>query len=289
VLVATMVHGVGDVEWANAGIDFNEAREGFRSTQLRDPLAIEELGDLLHGIFGATEFFPNTVETLGEVQGVVCFLCPTPPPTTELQVQDWLMLLGKALSLVEAERRLHVVSTHDSATGLLTRQHFLNRISQEVSRARRTSTPVSLALMAVDQYGAVVSQFGPDDAQVILRMVARIFEKHSRVNDIVGRTGTDEFGILLPHTGRRGALIKAERLRRIIESADFSRVLKSFPQLTISIGVAEYPSMSRDADELLQTADEALYQVRGEGNKTCVAKPPEGFTPDFVVADKGPE
>jgi GGDEF domain-containing protein len=60
-------------------------------------------------------------------------------------------------------------------------------------------------------------------------------------------------------------------------------VLKSFPQITISVGVAEYPSMVRDAEELMQIADEALFQVRTQGNKTCVAKPPEGFVADFEV------
>ncbi len=117
--------------------------------------------------------------------------------------------------------------------------------------------------------------------------MARIFEKHSRVNDIIGRTGNDEFGIILPHTGKQGALIKAERLRRIIESADFSRVLSTFPSLTVSLGVAEYPTMVRDAEELVQAADEALFQVRREGNKTCVAKAPDGFVADFEVHDRG--
>src|SRR5262249_7277116 len=134
----------------------------------------------------------------------------------------------------------------------------------------------------------IVSQAGQEEAQTVLRMAARIFEKHSRVNDIIGRTGSDEFGIVLPHTGKQGALIKMERLRRIIESADFSRVIHSFPQITISVGVSEYPRFVRDSDELVQSADEALYQVRSGGNKTCIAKPPEGFVPDFEVLEKAP-
>src|SRR6185312_17132501 len=107
----------------------------------------------------------------------------------------------------------------------------------------------------------------------IMRTVARILDKHSRVNDIVGRTSPDEFGLLLPHTSKQGAMIKAERLRRIFEAAAFDRVLKDFPRLTVSLGVSEYPSLSRDAEELMQSADEALYQVRKAGNKACVANP----------------
>jgi PleD family two-component response regulator len=64
-------------------------------------------------------------------------------------------------------------------------------------------------------------------------------------------------------------------------------VLAQFPSITISIGVAEYPSMVRDAEELLQFADEALFQIRKDGNKTCVAKAPQGFVADFEVNEKG--
>src|SRR5262249_9039389 len=137
------------------------------------------------------------------------------------------------------------------------------------------------------QYGQLTSAFGHEEAQVVLRTAARILEKHSRVNDIVGRIGVDEFGLILPHTGKQGAMIKAERLRRIFESADFGKVLNGFSHLTISLGVSEYPGLVRDAEELMQSADEALYQVRKAGNRTCVAKPPESFEPDFSVGEKG--
>lgn len=287
VLMATLAHRL-EMDWNGIGVNFNEtAPDSFRTAHLRDPAQISEVKQMITEVFHAEDFFACPVEVLGEIQGVAFFLRPEPAPELNLILQDWLFLLAKAMGLLEAERRLHVVTIKDPATDLLNRQNFLVRVTQEISRSRRTMTPVSLALLSIDQYGAIMAQIGPEEAQTVLRMAARIFEKHSRVNDVVGRTGADEFGVLLPHTGRSGALIKAERLRRIIESADFSRVLKTFPQLTVSIGVAEYPSMVRDADELMAAADEALYQVRGQGNKTCVAKPPEGFVADFNVQEKG--
>lgn len=289
VLMTTLAHRV-DTDWNGIGVNFNETgAESFRTAHLREPGNIAEVTQMIKDVFNVEEFFAHPVEALGEIQGVIFFLRPDPGGELSAMIQDWLTLLCKALSLLEAERRLHVITVKDPATDLLNRQNFVSRVTQEISRSRRTMTPVSLALLAIDQYGMIMSQMGPEEAQTVLRMAARIFEKHSRVNDVVGRTGADEFGVLLPHTGRAGALIKAERLRRIIESADFSRVLKAFPNLTVSIGVAEYPSMVRDADELMGAADEALYQVRGQGNKTCVAKPPEGFVADFNVQEKGLE
>jgi diguanylate cyclase (GGDEF)-like protein len=286
VLMASQAYKV-EADWTGIGVNFNETGEGFRATHLREPDKIPEFKNMMKEVFQATEFFALPVEAMGEIQGVAAFLSSTPDGAPVEVAGDYLMLLNRALSLLEAERRLHVATVKDPATDLINRQNFVSRVTQEISRSRRTMAPVSLVVLALDQYGAISTQIGTEEAQTVMRMAARIFEKHSRVNDVVGRTGTDEFGILLPHTGRQGALIKAERLRRIIESADFSRVIKMFPQLTVSVGVAEYPSMVRDADELMASADEALFQVRGQGNKTCVAKPPDGFVADFQVKDKG--
>lgn len=275
-----------NVDLGGLGVDFNAAKGTFRVAQLRTPKEIPDLANMVEEVFGVSDFFAEPVEALGEVQGICVYLAPEPDGAQSAALENASALLGKALSLIESEKRMHVMNIKDPATEMLNRQNFISRIGQEISRSRRTLLPVALAVVACDQYGQIVSKLGHEDAQALLRMVAKIIERHSRVNDIVGRTGADEFGLLLPHTDRRGALIKVERLRRMIESADFSKVLKEFPNITVSIGVAEYPSMVRDAEELFSSADEALYQVRGVGNRTCVSKAPDGFVADFEVAAK---
>src|SRR5256885_1195040 len=147
----------------------------------------------------------------------MCFLAPPPTSGLEELLHEWLTLLEKAVSLVEAEKRLHVVSIRDANTNLLNRQAFLTKIHEEVSRSRRTHLPLCLVMIAVDQFGQLSSLYGQEEASLILRVGARALEKHSRVNDILGRTGVDEFGLLLPHTSKEGAMIKAERLRLMIE------------------------------------------------------------------------
>lgn len=288
VLLASFGEHVESVDLRGLGIDLNEAAPGFRTVQLRDPLRIEPLSEMIKEVFRAGEFFALPIHVLGEIHGVAFFLGATPLPALNELVLEWLALLEKALSLVEAEKRLHVVSTKDASTDLLNRQNFIGKIGEEISRSRRTHLPTSLVSISIDQFGQLSSHYGQEEAQLILRTAARILEKHSRVNDIMGRTGVDEFGLLLPHTDKRGAMIKAERLRMIVESADFSKVLRGFTRLTISLGVSEYPSLVRDAEELLNSADEALFQVRKAGNKTCVAKAPLGFEPDFRAEEKGP-
>lgn len=286
VLLASKGKNIDNVDLSGLGVDLNAAKATFRVAQLRTPREIPDLANMVGEVFGSTDFFAEPIEALGEVQGICVYLVPEPAGEPRAALESASTLLNKALSLIESEKRMHVMNIKDPATEMLNRQNFISRIGQEISRSRRTLLPVALAVVACDQYGQIVSKLGHEDAQALLRMVAKIIERHSRVNDIIGRTGADEFGLLLPHTDRRGALIKVERLRRMIESADFSKVLKEFPNITVSIGVAEYPSMVRDAEELFASADEALYQVRGVGNRTCVSKAPDGFVADFEVASK---
>lgn len=286
VLMAAQAHGVSG-EIGGIGLNFNEKGSKFRTAQLREPQEISELSELIQEVFSVSHFVAVPLNVLSEVQGVITFLRPHPEPSVMGIVNEWLMLLSKALDLIETEKRLHVVSIKDPYTDLLNRHNFILKAQQEVSRARRTSLPVSMLLICVDQYGKILATVGQEEAQAVMRTTAKIFEKHSRVNDIVGRTSGDEFGLILPHTGRQGAMIKAERLRRMIQSADYSKVIKEFPRITISIGISEYPGFVRDADELVQSADEALLQVRQEGNKSCLAQIPEGFKPDFHVLQKG--
>jgi diguanylate cyclase (GGDEF)-like protein len=251
---------------------------------------------MVREVFDTREFTAWPIDALGEIQGVVCFLCPPPSSMLEAKLQSWLGILGKSLSLLEAEKRLHVVSTKDFSTDVLNRQNFLIRVGEEISRSRRTRLPVALLQVAVDQFGRLTSTYGLEEAQIVMRTVAQIFQKHSRVNDIIGRMGTDEFGLLLPHTDKQGAMIKGERIRRMIESADFEKIMRGVGRLTVSVGISEYPTLARDTEELVQTSDDALYQVRSGGNTTCVANAGEGFEPDFVVtplvtgprAGKGP-
>lgn len=286
VLVAAMAYKL-EIDWNGLGVDFNQQSTTFRTSQLRMPEELPEIRAMVTEVFSRENFVAITLESLGEIQGVAVFLCDSPSEEVRRSLQDCSLLLEKSLSLFEAERRLHSVSVKDHATNVLNRSYFLSRLTAEVARARRTLQALSIVVVAVDQFGLLVSEYGVEEGNALLRGMAKIIEKHSRVNDIVGRLGTDEFAVLLPHTAKNGALIKAERLRRIIESADFGKVVRALPSFTVSVGVSEYPSLSRDADELLNTADEALFQVRSVQNKVCVARAPEGFVADYTVNDKG--
>ncbi len=269
------------------GLNFNELNPNFRSEDLRDPQSIVLLQELAMMVFKADDFKWYCLSVLGEVQGV--FLLVPGHDNLEATV-DWelaesyLAALQRHTELLELEKRLHSNSLRDPGTDVLNRHTLLRQISEEVSRARRVKLPTSLVLISLDQYFDIKESLGADDSEAILRALARIFIKHSRVNDVVGRVNSEQFALVLPHTATDGAMIKADRLRKIVESADFSKIVRKVGPLTISLSISEYPSLCRDAEELFQSADEALFQLKTQtSNKITLAKTPKNFEPDFRI------
>src|SRR5690606_5999552 len=120
---------------------------------------------------------------------------------------------------------------------------------------------------------------------LLLKAISKLMQKTSRTSDIVARLGGEEFSIILPHTDLMGAAVKAEKLRQAVESTKFPfGETQPMGFISISIGVSEYPSISRDAEGLIKAADDALYKVKETSrNRVCVAQAIEGFEPDFIA------
>lgn len=286
-LIASFGVGIEPVEIRGTGVDLNEVQENFRVQDLRKPGEIKAIRDMVAEVFKEKKYFCFPLEVQGRMLGVFVFFPRIEELTNNLWFSSAFTALEKNILLCETQKRLHLTIGRDEATETLNRHGFLQYVGEEIARARRTELPVSLLLIKIDQLMDISDNYGREEADLIMRMIGRVFRKHSRINDVIGRVSPDEMGMILPHTSQTGASIKAERLRRIIESADFRKVLKKVPKLTIGIGISEYPSLCRDADELVQTADEALYEAceRG-GNVVCLTTQPEGFLADFQVAEK---
>lgn len=285
-LLLTAQIGFTGVETAGVGVDFNELEPFFRPSDLRTPEKLRTVCELTQTLFGRSQFHSSYIDLHQRPMGIILRTNHLENEVANQKLDVLWLQAQTQLQLLDLQRRLHVVSPRDETTDVLNRQGFLEAIHLEIGRARRTQLPVSLVLVRVDSLPRVSQEFGRDDADLLLRIVAKIFRKHSRLNDIVGRTGSDEFGLLLPHTPHQGAAVKAERVRRMIESADFDRVIREVGGVTISCGVTEYPTLCRDADELFSSADTALFEAsRNTGNRVCLATVPEGFVVDFVIPE----
>ncbi len=281
-LVVQNTQGFQQQSFQGMGIDFNKSGASFQTRQLESPADIPLIKEFVKSVFRADTFWARPIACLNEFYGVLIYLEPETPEAFKEQRLSGLEAFDQALKMNELEKRYHSSMNKDISTDVMSRAQLLVRLEEEVSRSRRLNLPTSLLVIRVDAYQKVMTQLGLMDSEIVMRAVAKILAKHIRVNDLLGRLGPDEFGLVLAHTPLNGSMIKADRLRRTLESGDFSRVINDFPKITVTITVSEYPSHCRDSFELLLSAQETLDEVRNQSNLVHVAQAPEGFVPDFA-------
>jgi diguanylate cyclase (GGDEF)-like protein len=150
----------------------------------------------------------------------------------------------------------------DGLTGVFNRRYFETRILEEISRANRYQSEVSVLMIDVDQFKQLNDEFGHLLGDEVLRRMSGMFTQHLRTSDIVCRYGGDEFAVLLPETDNATATSVAEKLRRLAECCEFAGVPRP---VTLSIGVASVPVNGTTRDQVIKAADEALYLAKQSG------------------------
>jgi|GEM_PF-1558371 diguanylate cyclase (GGDEF)-like protein/PAS domain S-box-containing protein len=177
--------------------------------------------------------------------------------TLEFQ-KDQLELTNARLE--EANDQLQMLATTDALTGLRNHRAFQERLSEELMRAERYKTPLSLILLDVDQFKAYNDSFGHPAGDDVLRRIADVLRDHARTHDLAARYGGEEFILLAPHTDIVGAEILAERCRHAIETVPWG-----VRQVTSSFGVASLGYGIETGTELIACADHALYAAKAAG------------------------
>lgn len=166
--------------------------------------------------------------------------------------------------LLVAQKKLRMQASTDDLTGLYNRRSFFQRTQQEVARYERNQKRAfSLLLIDIDRFKKVNDTFGHPIGDVVLRELARTLLKTARSQDVVARTGGEEFCILLPEAGKEEAKVLAERIRKTVSDIDLGTEEIGI-YITISIGVAEILP-DEDKDGIYNRADIALYRAKSGG------------------------
>lgn len=265
------------------GIDLRKESPLQLADFFRAPAQSANLKAFVRDVFSSQEF--TAFAHLSDDEAVGLFVALTKQPPDLWNPHSRALSLKRIFDLNWKKnytlKQKHALDIADSLTGVSNRRYLTQKIEDEVSRSRRILMPLSLLVLDIDGFHKVNEAIGFQQADAILKAIGTILKKTTRVNDLVARTGPDEFTLLLPHTGQTGAAIKAERLRRMIESTKFPLG----GHVTVSVGVSEYPSLSLDGESLMRSADDALSQVRVERNKVCLATAPLGFKMDFTPTE----
>jgi diguanylate cyclase (GGDEF)-like protein len=156
----------------------------------------------------------------------------------------------------------------DGLTGIFNRRYFEMRIAEELERASRFMGRMSVIMVDIDHFKRLNDEFGHLLGDEVLRDVSNILKQQLRKVDMVCRYGGEEFAIVVPETTGANAMRVAEKLRRQIETHPFPGVPRP---VTISCGVADYPTHGSTRDEVVAAADSALYLAKQAGRNRVVA------------------
>ncbi len=158
----------------------------------------------------------------------------------------------------------------DSLTGLYNRGYFEDSLTGEISRSRRYETEFSILFLDLDDFKKVNDTMGHLAGDYVLKKVANLIINEKREEDVVARYGGEELVVILPETNKVNTIIKAERIRKKIQ--DMSLVFDGKKiQITASGGIATFPQDAKEANKLIQCADQALYRAKAEGkNQICL-------------------
>ncbi|MBK5968379.1 putative diguanylate cyclase YdaM [Thiorhodovibrio litoralis] len=177
------------------------------------------------------------------------------------------VMSGYNRRLQEANRQLEVLSTTDQLTGVANRHKFVEIMTQEIVRAERYKSALSLIIADVDHFKTINDSLGHDAGDRVLIAFAQLFVHKSRSCDLVVRWGGEEFLMLCPQTDLESATQLAELLRQRVAESDFG----IGRPITSSFGVAQYRA-SEGINALVTRADSALYRAKAEGrDRVCTA------------------
>jgi diguanylate cyclase (GGDEF)-like protein len=159
----------------------------------------------------------------------------------------------------------------DALTGLANRRVFDQTLAHEFRRARRTGTPLCLAMIDIDHFKRINDNYSHAAGDAVLVAVARVMREQCREMDVPSRWGGEEFGLLLPQTRREDAVRVCERLRAAFAALEFEDIDLQL-RVSVSIGLADEAGLETH-EALLARADQALYAAKHEGRDRVVVAP----------------
>lgn len=173
--------------------------------------------------------------------------------------------ISGAMSTIILRESLQRLALVDELTGLPNRRAFLSNAARVAARARRTQDTIVVAIYDVDHFKSVNDTLGHDEGDRVLRRISELAQSAIRAEDLIGRLGGEEFGLLFVGT-EQGVRKRIEALRLKIAQAS---ILRDRP-ITVSVGYSVGGlDLTRSVDDLLKAADVALYAAK-QGGRNCV-------------------
>ena len=226
-------------------------------------------------------------------------LVGNPDSESPYQSDQMEMLLNLSFHAAHVVRNLRSVeearreAVTDDLTALYNRRACDKRLAEEVDRAQRYGRPLSVLMMDVDHFKAVIDRYGHPGGDLVLKQVAQRLARQLRQVDVAARYGGEEFMVILPETPGESAVLVADRIRRAIAAETVAMPSGDEVPVTVNIGVASFPDDADTRDGLISAADRALYAAKHAGRNPAgrhgrvkpATEVPEPDSMDALFAD----
>jgi diguanylate cyclase (GGDEF)-like protein len=194
--------------------------------------------------------------------------------TVSVNIVSLVLLAYVAMVIARMQRRSRDaairMSTIDAMTGLYNRPYLFSAIEQEISRSSRTGRGFCLLMMDLDELKTINDRYGHFIGDRALRSVADVIKFGVRKIDVPARYGGDEFVVLLPETDPTGGYVLGEKIRQGVAELV---VPGTEVRTSMSVGMVSYPDDGRTADELMISADRAMYASKRLGKNRVMGTP----------------
>ncbi|QTH22082.1 sensor domain-containing diguanylate cyclase [Rhizorhabdus wittichii] len=177
--------------------------------------------------------------------------------------------IGLALANIQLRATLGALATRDPLTGLSNRRHLDEVFNAERALAESQHAPLGCLLVDIDHFKRFNDEFGHDAGDLVMQHVAQVLKGHARERDLACRYGGEEFVLLMPTRDSAAAAERAEEIRQTIRKVSLAYRGRPLPPVTVSIGVAAYPTEA-DAASLISVADGALLAAKENGRDRVV-------------------
>ncbi len=186
---------------------------------------------------------------------------------------EFAILCGEHISMaianVKLRDELQDQSVRDPLTGLYNRRYFLEAVRQQISQSERRGQSFGLLTFDADKFKNFNDNHGHDAGDMVLRAIGATMQEVMNNGEVTCRFGGEEFAILLPGHDLDAARDAAETLREAISAMQVRYLDGVLPMVTISVGVSSFPDCGNQPQQLLRSADEALYRAKDAG-RNCV-------------------
>lgn len=283
--------GKGEVD--RVGIDRSRLRREQTVDKLQDSLALKvrdamnknkELGDLLRIEMGALLQIDSVEEAAAFRQimigGVEELLQGQAALAGSLDsTSDYLRIIESDSERLQDElHKARLMSLTDEFTGLPNRRAFMRRLEDEIGRAQRYDTPLSLAIVDLDEFKIINDTFGHVAGDHVLRSYAEHMLSTFRHYDLVARYGGEEFSVLLPNTTLEGAQRALSKVQSRVAKSQCEHDGRALLLPTFSAGLALYVPGEQPI-RFIERADRALYRAKHLGRNRIELERPAGSQP----------